>query len=264
MLINPWLFPGGKTAALTMSYDDGPIYDEPLIEIFNKYGIKGTFHVNNHSIGECGNFPTEKARELYKGHELSVHTASHPFLQQLPDAELMREVLDNKRKIEDVCGYTVRGMSYPFGDYNERVMRIMKQCGMNYSRTTVSTNNANLPENFLAWHPTCHHKGVAGKLDLIKDEKPRFRRPRCLYVWGHSYEFNNDQNWSLIEDFCKEASGIEHVWYATNIEIYDYTMAVRALEVSETQRSVFNPSYMSVWAEVNGEVVELKPGENSL
>ena len=40
-------FPGGKHKVLTMSYDDGKSADRRLIEIFNKYGIKGTFHLNS-------------------------------------------------------------------------------------------------------------------------------------------------------------------------------------------------------------------------
>ena len=39
-------FPEGKAKALTMSYDDGKLQDERLVEIFNKYGIKGTFNLN--------------------------------------------------------------------------------------------------------------------------------------------------------------------------------------------------------------------------
>ena len=39
-------FPGGKAKALTMSYDDGKLEDIRLLEIFNKYGIKGTFNLN--------------------------------------------------------------------------------------------------------------------------------------------------------------------------------------------------------------------------
>ena len=39
-------FPEGKAKALTMSYDDGKVEDIRLLEIFNKYGIKGTFNLN--------------------------------------------------------------------------------------------------------------------------------------------------------------------------------------------------------------------------
>ena len=44
-------YPGGKHKALTMSYDDGKQEDLRLVEIFNRYGIKGTFHINSGLIG---------------------------------------------------------------------------------------------------------------------------------------------------------------------------------------------------------------------
>ena len=43
-------FPGGKHKVLTMSYDDGKIHDRRLIALFNKYGIKGTFHINGNGL----------------------------------------------------------------------------------------------------------------------------------------------------------------------------------------------------------------------
>ena len=45
-------FPGGKAKALTMSYDDGKVQDRRLIDIFNKYGIKGTFNLNYGQVGK--------------------------------------------------------------------------------------------------------------------------------------------------------------------------------------------------------------------
>ena len=43
-------FPGGKAKALTMSYDDGKVQDRRLIDIFNKYGIKGTARIKSFFI----------------------------------------------------------------------------------------------------------------------------------------------------------------------------------------------------------------------
>lgn len=40
-------FPEFKDKTLTLSYDDGAIYDRKLIEIMNKYGLKGTFNLNS-------------------------------------------------------------------------------------------------------------------------------------------------------------------------------------------------------------------------
>lgn len=40
-------FPGFKKRAVTLSYDDGMVYDKLLVEILNTYGIKCTFNLNS-------------------------------------------------------------------------------------------------------------------------------------------------------------------------------------------------------------------------
>ena len=40
-----YLYKDGKRKALTMSYDDCPPEDSRLVELFNRYHIKGTFHM---------------------------------------------------------------------------------------------------------------------------------------------------------------------------------------------------------------------------
>jgi hypothetical protein len=82
-----------------------------------------------------------------------------------------------------------------------------------------------------------------------------------FYVWGHSYEFNNDNNWELIEEFAKAAGNREDTWYATNIEIVDYVNALRALRVSADRTMVYNPSAIEVWFTINGQAVSVKPGQ---
>ena len=44
-------FPEGREKALTFSYDDGVLADRKLIEIFDRYGLKGTFNLNNELFG---------------------------------------------------------------------------------------------------------------------------------------------------------------------------------------------------------------------
>ena len=82
-----------------------------------------------------------------------------------------------------------------------------------------------------------------------------------MYVWGHSYEFSNDGNWGMIEEFCKRMSGNEEIWYATNIEIYDYIKAVRALKFTANQEIVQNPSAIDVWISVDQQPVKIENGK---
>ena len=268
MVIRTNLFPEGRKRALTFSYDDSHKFDRELIAVFNSFGMKGTFHANSGRIGEGKNYTYEEAKKLYAGHELSVHTLSHPCLFNLPDRELYDEIMIDKSNLENVCGYTVRGMSYPYGHCNEKIVSVASMCGMKYARTTASTGDFRIPENFLMWHPTCHHNA---NLDELTE---KFMNPRVeyvynmplFYIWGHSYEFDPEHNNDLykMEDFCRKAQKLDSVWFATNIEIYDYVKAAQSLEISAERKFVFNPSRLSVWVSVNGETREIKPGENAL
>ena len=42
-----WTYPNGKYKALIMSYDDGLVDDIALTQLFDRYGIVGTFHLNS-------------------------------------------------------------------------------------------------------------------------------------------------------------------------------------------------------------------------
>ena len=47
-------FPGGKRKALVLSYDDGRVEDRRLVEIFNRHGLRGTFHLNSGNLDQPG------------------------------------------------------------------------------------------------------------------------------------------------------------------------------------------------------------------
>ena len=44
-------FPQGKEKAITLSYDDGVVEDERLVEIMRSNGVKGTFNINTGLYG---------------------------------------------------------------------------------------------------------------------------------------------------------------------------------------------------------------------
>lgn len=71
-------FPGFKDKALTLSYDDGVVQDERLIEIMTRYGLKGTFNLNSELFADRPQgrrLTKEQALALYipSGNEVAVH-----------------------------------------------------------------------------------------------------------------------------------------------------------------------------------------------
>ena len=82
-----------------------------------------------------------------------------------------------------------------------------------------------------------------------------------FYVWGHSYEFDNNDNWNVIEEFSELCGGREDIWYATNIEIYNYVTAYDSLEYSLDMKLVRNPSAIDVWIRHKNEAVVIPSGK---
>lgn len=249
-----------KPKALTMSYDDGQRHDLRLLEIFNRYGIRGTFHLNSSKLGQEIFVTPEEVRTAYAGHEISAHTLTHPFLTRVSIEEQIHEVIEDRKNLEALAGYPVVGMSYPFGVHTRELEDRLEDLGIVYSRTVHATGNLSLPERFIAWNPTCHHSDekLFTYLERLMNEK--WNSMPLLYVWGHSFEFARENNWDRIERFCAEAGGKENVWYATNIEIYEYVTALSRLRFSADRHLVDNPSAIDVWISVDNEPVKIPAG----
>lgn len=264
----------GKSKVLTLSYDDGVVQDIRLIKILDQYGIKGTFNINSGSyLAEdatrekyYGRMKLSEAKELYinSGHEVAVHAFSHPFLEKLREDEILTEILEDRRSIEAHYGTLARGMAYPFGTYSNEVIDCLKKCGICYSRTVKSSENFKFPENWLELHPTCHHNNLR-LMELAKkfvEEKSIYSSDNWLfYVWGHSYEFDDKDNWEVIEKFAEYVGGKDDIWYATNIEIYDYVKAYENLQTSVDKKIVHNPSTIDVWFSQGDETYCVKGGQ---
>ena len=272
-------YPGGKAKAVTFSYDDGVPQDQRLAALFDKYGMKATFNFNC----ECNrkfNFTKEQIKELFlsKGHEIAVHGAFHRANGNLRPIEGIRDVLDCRLELEAKCDQIIRGMAYPdtgitqmgnFGNY-EQIKNYLTELDIAYARTLGGDNNSFLvPQDFHAWMPTAHHDNpnIMKYIDefLNLDISPAAyhakRIPRLFYIWGHSYEFDRNDNWGHMEAICQKFAGNEELWFATNIEIYDYVQAYKSLRYSADGHTVYNPTLLTIWLDADGKPYCIQSGE---
>ena len=272
-------YPGGKPKALTFSYDDGVPQDRRLAKLFDNYGIKATFNFNCEYVSK-ENFTKEQIKEYFlsKGHEIAVHGANHRANGNLRPIEGIRDVLDCRLELEEKCDCIIRGMAYPdsginqmgnFGSY-EMIKQYLIELDIAYSRTLGNDNNSfMLPTDFYAWMPTAHHNNSQImeyideflKLDISTKVYHATRVSRLLYIWGHSYEFDDNDNWEHIEKICKKLANNDELWYATNIEIYDYIQAYKSLRYSADGHKVYNPTLLTIWLDVDGKLYNVKSGE---
>lgn len=268
MVTIQFCWPEGKAGALTASYDDGQKEDRPLVEIFNRYGMRGTWNLNaSHipaDVSPAARVAWPEISRLYAGHEVAAHGLTHPRLELIPEERVLMEIAEDRRRLEACVRYPVKGMSLPYGSYDARVLAILERAGIVHCRTTRATQTFALPANFLEWHPTCHHRHDLAKLwqDFAALKDPH----KLFYLWGHSYEFERNQNWKIIEDFgalVRAALDEGWLWSATNMEIYEYVTAWRRLWCSLDGASFRNGSGVAVWMRVKGAAVRIGPGETA-
>lgn len=253
-------FPGGLPKALTLSYDDGVEQDIRLIEIAKSYGLKGTFNLNSGCFPpedisyEPGTIhrrmPRSKAKKVYTdcGWEIATHAYTHPSLVRLPVHTATAEVLRDRQELEELFGTVIRGFAYPYGAYDDKSVDVLKSCGICYARTVESTRDFHIPKDWLRMPATCHHDDPM-LMELTEKflKEKKWWAPMLFYVWGHSYEFEDKDNWDVIERFAKTISGKDDIWYAANIEIYDYCKAYSELIFSVKMDVCYNPTATDVW-----------------
>jgi peptidoglycan/xylan/chitin deacetylase (PgdA/CDA1 family) len=222
------MYPKGKMKALTLSYDDGVGQDERLVEILNRYHIKATFNLNSGIQSGANSWERQGVSikrmnmaglpKLYEGHEIAVHSLTHPHLEQLDEDTILNELGQDKLNLERLFNTTLTGMAYPFGTYNDLVVQSARRCNLRYARGVKSTYSFDIPPDLMVYQPTCHHTDP--RLMELAEQfvKMKAETPQVFYLWGHSYEFDLDNNWQIIEDFCRFIAGREDIFYAVNRE----------------------------------------------
>lgn len=250
-------YPQWKEKALTFSYDDGQIYDRRLVELFNRYQLKATFHLNSGMLGQEGYVTKEELASLYSGHEVACHGVEHRYPTHLTREQLLKEYYEDRLELEKQTGRLVRGCSYAFGEYSDTVVDTLRSVGIVYSRTVASTGSYCVPSDFMRWQPTCHHNDAFEKDLESFYNKPAYMKLPLLYIWGHSFEFERQQTWEKMEQLCRSLSGQEDVWYATNIEYFQYMTAAKQLVFRADGSCPENPYKIPIYAEIDGEKVIL-------
>lgn len=264
-------FPGFKEKAVTLSYDDSPIYDRKLIEIMDKNGLKGTFNINSGRFVNPGEryLTKEEALELYKdsGHEVAVHGRNHLYLPDIDTAMVVDDIINDRIALEEMFGGVITGMAYAYGAYNDSVVDVLKMCGIEYARTTKATECFDIPTDWLRLPATCHHNNprlmeLAREFAEAENDRTSWvrRRPKLFYLWGHSYEYNDNDNWEIIEEFAEYIGGRDDIWYATNIEICRYVKAFDMLKFAAHGKMVYNPTATDLYISYFGNDVFVPAG----
>lgn len=271
-------FPHGKTKAVTLSYDDGCKSDIRLAETIEKYGMKCTFNLNSKRLADGKDLTADDMTKLLaNGHEAAVHGDDHIACGIAPAAIGIKDVLTCREALENTFSRIIRGMAYADtgtttfanGTDYDTVKNYLKDLGIVYARTLGADNDRfELPSDWHAWMPTAHHNNpeIFSFIDKFIAANPdsgyvALRHPLLFYMWGHSFEFDCNDNWNLLDKICGRIGGRDDVWYATNIEIYEYVNAYNSLVWSVDGKRVYNPTLIPVYFHQPEKTYCVSPGE---
>lgn len=257
-------FPGGAMKALSMSYDDGSEHDRRLVGLFDAYGLRGTFHLTSSTLGKEYRVGRDEVARLYQRHEIACHGATHVDLGQLSDADVERELREDKATLEALVGQPVRGLAYPFGTHDARIEAIAEAAGFAYGRGVTDSDDLRPPAAPMRLTTTCHHgQAMEWGRRLIESNPDDLQWMR---VRGHSFELDGfmtadpSKDWAYMEAFCRMIADATGIWHAPLLEVHDYLAAAAQVQRAHDGEALCNPTPLPVWVRRDdGSSIELPP-----
>lgn len=142
-----------KKIYFTTSWDDGSVHDLRLVELLNKYRIKGTFYVpqnfnrQDDKFSEYGRrLNEEEIKLISESQEIGAHSLNHVDFKNLPEEKLREEISGTKLFIEKITGKEVKMFCPPNGVVNKFIIDTTEGVGYKGLRTT-SKLEFRLPED---------------------------------------------------------------------------------------------------------------------
>jgi len=228
--------PDKDSLIVTTSWDDGTTTDLKLAELLEKYGLKGTFYVSQ-SIDIT--LQKQDIVALDRKFEISAHSISHPDLTKISPSEAKKEIDDSKTYLEDIVGHDVAMFCYPYGSYNEKIKKMVKESGFIAARS-CDLGGFNVPQDPYRWHITMLATNgsplmalkiclmfrlfsIRALLDWESRAKLLFdlalKRGGVYHMYGHSAELEVKNEWDKLERVFQHFSRREGVKYMTNGEV---------------------------------------------
>ena len=117
--------------SVCITFDDGCETDLiAAVPVLRESGFNATFYLTAGFLGTPGYLSASQVGELdAQGFQIGCHSMTHPYLSDLPEPELKREVLDAKLQIENTVGHPIEHFSCPGGRYDQRTLQMARRAG---------------------------------------------------------------------------------------------------------------------------------------
>lgn len=117
----------GNQVGLSFDVAWGDDQTEEILEVLDIYGVRATFFVTNAWMAA---YPELAAKISEGGHELGLHSATHPYFSALTKEGVKKELKDNSKMVEQLTGQQAKFFRPPYGDYNNNVLSVAGEMGL--------------------------------------------------------------------------------------------------------------------------------------
>lgn len=115
-----------KKIAISFDAAWGTDFTYDILDTLDKYNIKTTFFLVDFWVKKNPEVVKEIDR---RGHEIGNHSTNHPYMSKLDEFQIIKELKTAEESIKQITGKRTTLFRPPFGDYNDRLIRVCRENG---------------------------------------------------------------------------------------------------------------------------------------
>lgn len=125
-----------KVCSISFDAAWGNEQTDRLLDILDENNVKTTFFL----VGDwVKKYPDSVKKITEKGHDIGNHSSTHPYMTQISDSEMMKELRDCNCEIKKITGKTPTLFRPPYGDYNNAVVENVNSLGMHCVQWSIDS-----------------------------------------------------------------------------------------------------------------------------
>lgn len=120
-----------------LTFDDGYVDNvEEAMPILAKYNFPATLFMSPGMVEDPSYLNWEQVKQLQQaGWDIQPHGMTHPHLPQLTAEQQAFEITEARKLIEEKLGTEADVFCYPYGEYNQTTLKLLKDHGFRYAFT---------------------------------------------------------------------------------------------------------------------------------
>jgi peptidoglycan/xylan/chitin deacetylase (PgdA/CDA1 family) len=144
---------------VSITFDDGFVSNwEKALPCMTELGCRAINYLVADRIGQTSDWEAREGGEadplmsesqikewLSAGHWIGAHTCTHPRLSLLSRDQAKEEIVASKKKLEDRFGLPVEHFAYPYGDYNQTTVELVREAG--FKSAVTMHRGVNFPDS---------------------------------------------------------------------------------------------------------------------